>query len=124
MAVVSNIPSVFLKEHLQRFGVDKYFDALTGQDDCEEQNPSPEPILFTLKKLGSKPEFSAYVGDMEEDVIAGKCARVYTFAVCRNNSYHPGWRLKRQNPDFFISDLNELLTIVKVLNCKISNGKT
>ena len=116
LAVVSNIPSRFLGEHLQRFGIDKYFNVITGQDDCKEQKPSPKPILISLEKLRSKPEQSAYVGDMEEDVIAGKRAHLYTFAICRDKSYHPCWKLKRQNPDFIISDLNELLTLVKMLN--------
>lgn len=116
MAVVSNMPSLFLREHLQRFGIDGYFEAITGQDDCEEQKPSPKPILVTLEKLGSRPERSAYVGDMEEDIIAGKRARVYTFAICRDKGYHPSWRLERQNPDFLISSFEELFTIVKMLN--------
>ncbi|MCW4020465.1 MAG: HAD-IA family hydrolase, partial [Candidatus Bathyarchaeota archaeon] len=103
-------------EHLQRFGIDGYFDAVTGQDDCSKQKPSPAPILVTLEKLGSKPERSAYVGDMEEDIIAGKKAQVYTFAVTREEGYHPDWRLKRQEPNFLISDLNELVAIVERLN--------
>lgn len=121
LAVVSNIPSSFLREHLQRFGIDKYFDVVTGQDDCKEQKPSPKPISTTLEKLGSKPERSAYVGDMEEDIIAGKRARVHTFAMCRDQGYHPSWKLKRQNPDFLISDLNELFTIMETLNSSTSN---
>lgn len=119
LAIVSNIPSPFLREHLQRFGISEYFRVVTGQDDCEEQKPSPKPILITLEELGSKPEQSAYVGDMEEDIIAGKRAHVYTFAISRDGSYHPNWRLKRQNPDSFISDLDELLTIVNRLNSSI-----
>jgi len=116
LAIASNILSLFLREHLQRFEIDKYFKVVTGQDDCTEQKPSPKPILITLEKLGSKPENSVYVGDMEEDIIAGKKAHVYTFAICRENSYHPAWKLKRQNPDFLISDLNELFPIVKTIN--------
>ena len=117
LAVVSNIPNQFLIEHLKRFDIDKYFNVIIGQDDCKEQKPSPKPILKAMGKLGSKPERSAYVGDMEEDIISGKRAQVYTFAVCRDESYHPIWRLKRQNPDFIISELNEFLTILKKVNC-------
>lgn len=112
MAVASNMPSPFLNEHLQNFGLDMYFDTIIGQDDCEEKKPSPMPILITLERLDRKPSTSAYVGDMEEDIIAGKKANVITFALSRKESYHPSWRLKRQNPDFLISDLNGILTII------------
>jgi len=112
LAVASNIPSVFLREHLRRFGIDGFFEAVTGQDDCQEQKPSPEPILVTLRKLNSNPNSSAYVGDMEEDIIAGKRAGVITVAVCRERGYHPCWRLIRQKPNFVISSLWGLISIV------------
>ena len=116
LAIASNIPSFFLEEHLRRFRINKFFDVVTGQEDSTEQKPSPQPILVTLRKLGASPERSAYIGDMEEDIIAGKRAHVITVAVSRPESYHPAWRLKRQNPDFLISDLNELITVVSKLN--------
>jgi beta-phosphoglucomutase-like phosphatase (HAD superfamily) len=37
LGVASNIPSNFLKEHLFRFEILEYFDAIVGQDDCDEQ---------------------------------------------------------------------------------------
>ena len=112
LATVSNIPSFFLKKHLQRFGIKKYFTVITGQDDCIETKPSPMPLIITLKKLGSKPCTSAYVGDQEEDILATKRANVYSIGITRKSSYHPTWRLKRQNPDFMISNLNEILTLL------------
>jgi len=112
LAVASNIPSVFLREHLRRFRIDEFFEAVTGQDDCREQKPSPEPILVTLRKLNSNPNSSAYVGDMEEDIIAGKRAGVITVAVCRERGYHPCWKLRRQKPNFVISSLWDLISIV------------
>jgi pyrophosphatase PpaX len=119
LSIASNIPSDFLNEHLKSFGITKYFGIVTGQDDCKEQKPSPQPILVTLKKLEAKPKNSAYIGDMEEDMIAGKKAGVRTIGICRKESYHPCWRLKQQNPDFLIHDLNQLLIIVKKENYSV-----
>jgi HAD superfamily hydrolase (TIGR01549 family) len=116
LGIASNIPKIFLSEHLQRFRIDEYFDEVTSQNDSEEQKPSPKPILVTLERLGSKPKYSAYIGDMEEDIIAGKRAHVYTFAICRDEGYHPCWKLKRQNPDYFVSNLNEFVEIIQELN--------
>jgi len=112
LAIASNIPSDFLREHLQRFGIDEFFQVATGQDDCREQKPSPEPILVTLRKLKADPKSSAYVGDMEEDIIAGKRANVITIAICRERGYHPCWKLRRQKPNYIISSLWDLIPIV------------
>lgn len=109
LGVASNIPTIFLGEHLRKLGIDSYFDTVTGQQDCDEQKPSPKPILATVEKLGVKSQETIYVGDMEEDIIAGKRANVITAAIIRNESYHPRWRLARQRPDLLISNLSELL---------------
>ncbi len=111
LAVASNIPTLFLREHLRKFGIDRYLDTITGQEDCDEQKPSPKPILYTVKKLGVRPQEAMYVGDMEEDMIAGKKANTMTMAIVRNESYHPRWRLERQNPDYLITNLKELLPV-------------
>jgi len=109
LGVASSIPTLFLREHLRKFNIDGYFDTVTGQEDCDEQKPSPKPIVITIDKLGIRPQEAIYVGDMEEDIIAGKEANAVTVAIVRNESYHPRWRLERQNPDFLISNLRELL---------------
>ncbi|MFC1923926.1 HAD family hydrolase [Chloroflexota bacterium] len=112
LGVVSNIPSVFLAEHLRNFGVDDYFDVVTGQEDCDEQKPSPKPVACTIEKLGVNPGEVMFVGDMEEDIIAGKGAGAVTVAMVRDEGYHPRWRLEKHSPDFFVSDLRELLQIL------------
>jgi pyrophosphatase PpaX len=111
LAVASNIPTLFLREHLRRFAIDKYLDTITGQEDCDEQKPSPKPLLFTVQKLGVRPQEAMYVGDMEEDIIAGKKAKTLTTAIVRNESYQPKWRLERQMPDYLITNLKELLSV-------------
>jgi len=113
LGIASNIPTVFLREHLRDFKIESYFGAVTGQEDCDEQKPSPKPVLVTLEKLGVKPPEAIYVGDMEEDIIAGKRAKTFTVAISRKESYHPRWRLKRQNPDYLVSNLGELFVLFK-----------
>jgi phosphoglycolate phosphatase len=111
LGVASNIPILFLKGHLKEFGIENHFSIITGQEGCAEQKPSPKPILTTVEKLEVKPREAIYVGDMEEDIIAGKRANTHTVAIDREESYHPRWRLQKQNPDYLISDLRELLVI-------------
>jgi HAD superfamily hydrolase (TIGR01549 family) len=109
LGIASGIPNKFLIEHLHRFQMLTYFDAITGPDDCDEQKPSPKPVLVTLSKLNVSPKNAAYVGDMEEDIVAGKGAGVYTVAVDRSEAYHPICRLKLLGPDYIITDLNDLI---------------
>jgi pyrophosphatase PpaX len=111
LGVASNIPSNFLREHLAQFSIAQYFDAVVGQEDCDEQKPSPKPILTALARLGARPEEAMYVCDMEEDLIAAKAAGTLATAIARAESYHPRWRLERHNPDYVITDLVELLRI-------------
>jgi HAD superfamily hydrolase (TIGR01549 family) len=111
LGVASNIPNEFLIEHLHRFQILAYFDAITGQDDCDEQKPSPKPVLFTLSKLNASPSNAGYIGDMEEDMVAGKRAGVYTLAVDRSEAYHSICRLKLHDPDYIITDLNDLISV-------------
>ncbi len=122
LGVASNIPTLFLREHLRKFNIDGYFDTITGQEDCDEQKPSPKPIIITLEKLGMRPQEAIYVGDMEEDIIAGERANAVTAAIVRNESYHPRWRLERQKPDFLISNLRELLLVYSGKETKQSAG--
>jgi len=112
LGIASNIPKDFLAEHLHRFELSAYFGAITAQEDCDEQKPSPKPILTTLSKLNAKPGRTAYIGDMEEDMIAGKKAEVHTVAVDREGAYQPISRLKRHDPDHVIKVLDDLLQII------------
>lgn len=109
LGVASNIPTLFLLDHLKKFNLNTHFSVITGQEDCDEQKPSPKPILSTIQKLGVTAQEAMYVGDMEEDIIAAKRANTTAAAIVREMSYHPRWRLERQRPDYLISSLNELL---------------
>jgi pyrophosphatase PpaX len=111
LGIASGIPNKFLLEHLRRFRLLTYFDAITGQDDCDEQKPSPKLVLATLSKLNANPKSAAYVGDMEEDIVAGKKAGVYTLAVDRREAYHPIYKLKLHDPDYIITDLSDLISV-------------
>jgi phosphoglycolate phosphatase-like HAD superfamily hydrolase len=110
LGISSGVKETYLKEHLGQLL--NYFDAITSRDECEEEKPSPKPILNTLLKLNQKPENAAYVGDMEEDIIAGRKAGVYTIVVNREGVYKPIEKLILLNPDYIINNLMQLLSII------------
>lgn len=61
-----------------------HFDLVVGAEDVVNLKPHPEMIELVLKKLGvgEKEKATAiFVGDMLEDVVAGKAAGIRTAAV-------------------------------------------
>lgn len=121
IGICSNTQNVFLGNQLEKFELSDYIKVVTGQQDCDEEKPSPKPILTTLEKLGADPEKSLYVGDMREDMLAGRRAGVYTAAINRYGSFHSKLQLLTETekysaenfPDFMISDLNGVPLIVR-----------
>lgn len=52
----------------------KYFKVAISYQDTVNHKPHPEPLLLAAKKLRVKPEESVYIGDVENDIRAGKAA--------------------------------------------------
>lgn len=50
------------------------FQAIASFEDTEKHKPNPEPLLFAANQLHVKPQDCAYVGDVENDVIAARAA--------------------------------------------------
>jgi HAD superfamily hydrolase (TIGR01509 family) len=91
---------------LEKFGLLPYFDAVQGTDGfpCK---PAPDVILTALTALGATPGDCLMVGDSPADVAAAKAAGV---KVCVTTyGYGNQQDLARANPDYWISDLRELL---------------
>jgi HAD superfamily hydrolase (TIGR01509 family) len=91
---------------LEQFGLLPFFDSVQGTDGfpCK---PAPDVILTALSALGAKPEDCLMVGDSPADVAAAQAAGV---KVCVTTyGYGNQEELKQANPDYWISDLRELL---------------
>ena len=91
---------------LDQFGLLPYFDHVQGTDGfpCK---PAPDVVLRSVAALGAKPEDCLFIGDSETDMEAGRRAGVRTCAV--RYGYGNPTALARLEPDFWISDLRELL---------------
>ena len=90
---------------LDQFGLLQYFDHVQGTDGfpCK---PAPDVILRGLEALGADPEDSLMVGDSLSDIIAGKRAGVKMLV---RYGYGKHEEIARLEPDYWISDLRELL---------------
>ncbi len=91
---------------LEQFGILSYFDHVQGTDGfpCK---PAPDVLLRSIDALGAKPEDCLFVGDSETDMEAGRRAGVRTCAV--RYGYGNPARLAAWKPDFWVSDLRELI---------------
>src|SRR3989344_3730409 len=52
----------------------EYFVVVVAYEDTVNHKPDPEPLLLAAKRLGTRPEKTVYIGDVENDVRAGKAA--------------------------------------------------
>jgi phosphoglycolate phosphatase len=91
---------------LDQFGLLPYFDHVQGTDGfpCK---PAPDVILRGIEALGVDPKDCLMVGDAPSDIAAGKRAGVKTCAT--RYGYGKQEELARLEPDYWISDLRELL---------------
>ena len=69
--------------------------------------PAPDVVHASLKALGAVPEDCLFVGDSPADMEAGRRAGVKICAV--RYGYGDPRELARWNPDYWVSDLRELL---------------
>lgn len=91
---------------LEQFGLLAYFDHVQGTDGfpCK---PAPDVIQRGIEALGADRADCLMVGDAPSDIIAGKRAGVKTCAV--RYGYGKLEELAQVEPDYWISDLRELL---------------
>ncbi|HOQ46603.1 MAG TPA: HAD-IA family hydrolase [Bryobacteraceae bacterium] len=91
---------------LSQFGLIDYFDHVQGTDGFPYK-PAPDVVFTSLKALGARPEDCLFVGDSPADMEAGRRAGVKICAV--RYGYGDPKELARWDPDYWISDLRELL---------------
>lgn len=113
IGAVSNRLKESLLHTLKRAKLYDYFDVIISADDVVNPKPHPRHLLAALNKLEVKPENSYMVGDTENDILAGKNAKVKTIGVTYG---FLGKDIAEHNPDYLIDDIEELLKILKYAN--------
>ncbi len=109
-AVISNGRHSEIEAILKAAGFDPgLFDLLVGSDEVKNAKPYPDEIFKAEKILHLKASFM--VGDTIYDIIAGKRANVKTIAVLTGN--HTRKMLEKENPDYIINSLKDLLKILE-----------
>lgn len=110
IGMVTHLPKVVILEHLINLGIRGYFDSIVTFDDTDEHKPSPKPLLIALSQMNVNPQNAVFVGDMIQDILTGKRAGVKTIAMIRDDKpYQLKDELVKYNPDYFVSNLTEIL---------------
>ncbi|MEM2940139.1 MAG: HAD-IA family hydrolase [Thermoproteota archaeon] len=110
LGVVSNTSKEELPHYLNSFKIGEFFSVAVSSGDVTSPKPSPEPVLKAIQALNVKPVEAVMVGDRPEDVEAGKLAGTYSVAILR--SVRPKAELEAVKPDFIVSELSEMLSIL------------
>jgi pyrophosphatase PpaX len=95
------------------YNLQDYFSVFIALDDVENPKPSKEPIETALSRF---PNFNKaiMIGDNQGDILSGKNAGIYSAGVAwslKGSSY-----LMQVNPDFMLSDMNDIFRILKIID--------
>ena len=116
LGLISNTADYIVKYFLDKFELSSLFHETFGlgyEKDQEVAKPSPEGILYVLKKLNfdATKSRAIMVGDSKIDIFAAKRANITACLIKRNlhkYSNKNGWEI---HPDYEIEGLNELFSI-------------
>jgi pyrophosphatase PpaX len=85
------------------------FNIVISGDDAKKIKPDPEPLLMALEFMQELPEKAIMIGDSYVDIQAGKNAGTKTIRA--TYGFHID-KLHEPEPDFFISDMSDLLKLL------------
>ncbi len=109
IGVVSNYRRRVVEAHLRNYGILGYVDVIVGQEDSDEQKPSPKPLLIAFQMLGISPKEGCYTGDSNWDIESAHAVGAFSIAISRAGSHHSREMLAKAKPDRIIQSLEELL---------------
>lgn len=96
---------------IDHFKLRSSFNYLMGRRDGLAHKPSPEPLIYICNELDIHASETLMLGDTELDIQCGKSAGSKTCGVLFG--YRTIDQLEKEKPDFLISGLNELKTILE-----------
>ncbi len=113
LAIVSDAPRLSAWMRLVAFGIENYFDSVTSYDDTGFKKPNPAPFRRALEKLKVEPGEAIMIGDWaERDMVGAKALGMKTVFA----RYGDDFNTKEVDADYEITDVAELVEIVRKLN--------
>ncbi|MDO8487356.1 MAG: HAD family hydrolase [Candidatus Curtissbacteria bacterium] len=84
----------------------KYFKVTISYQDTINHKPHPEPLLLACQKLNISPREAVYIGDVENDIVAGKAAGMKVIIFSQS---------QYKNVDAITSQFEKLPELIKSL---------
>lgn len=108
LGVVTSGSQWRLDPEITAYELDGVFDVIICNEHVERCKPHPEGLLKACDTLGCKSDCCAYVGDVPEDILAGKNAQMHTIGV--RSGFPTSTKLRDSDPDLCLDSIPELLT--------------
>ncbi|MEK7175319.1 MAG: HAD-IA family hydrolase [Patescibacteria group bacterium] len=109
LAVVTTRSKKTSHQNLIDSNIFNLFNIVISGDDVKKIKPDPEPLLMALEFMQELPEKAIMIGDSYLDIQAGKNAGTKTIRA--TYGFHID-KLHEPEPDFFISDISDLLKLL------------
>lgn len=111
MAIVSTKFHSAILLGLDMFDMSKYFDVIVGLDDVTKGKPDKEPLVKACELMNEGIGNVFFVGDTKLDILAAKQIGAYSIGYKHKKDKIAS--LKEYKPNSLITDLNEVISIVK-----------
>jgi pyrophosphatase PpaX len=106
IAIFSNGRSHRVIRELKILGMEDYFDIIVSARDLHALKPNPTGLKAILTSTKVKPNRCIYAGDMVDDIVTAKLAKVSSCGIADGfDSYHT---LKSINPDYLFRSIEEM----------------
>ncbi|MFX1259014.1 MAG: HAD family hydrolase [Promethearchaeota archaeon] len=118
LAIVSNTSRKRLNYFIQKLNLEKYISIFISRDDSPFRKPSAYPIYIALKKikenyrLSINKELVYYVGDLPQDVLCAKNAKINSIALLSGHGTKEG--LEKIKPTFLLKNIKDIVEIRKI----------
>lgn len=112
LGLVTNRSKANVESTIHETGIMPFFSCFLAIEDVDQPKPHPEPLIRAMDILGSTSQQTAFVGDSETDVVAGKEANIYTIGI--THGFH-GESLHEHEPDCLVDSLSELIELDQLI---------
>ncbi|MFX1572065.1 MAG: HAD family hydrolase [Promethearchaeota archaeon] len=118
LAIVSNTSGKRLNRFRQKLNLDKYISIFISRDDTPFRKPSAYPIYIALRKIKENHKFSInkelvyYVGDLPQDVLCAKNAKINSIALLSGHGTKES--LEKVKPTFLFQNIKDIVEIGKI----------